>query len=216
MDFAPHDLERLRFDSIRNIGISQFFFWLLCINIPLKFSQLKIQKTPESLYHAYSLSRAFSYPVIYSFRKLSISFFPTYRKNIRCISMPLSPKYNFMYFSPSCRIARVTDCSTALPSVPLIEEESKVICNQIISFEDSRQELWVQFADKEAFFKEEDALKGILTSYPGKNPVVIYCKTERAVNRLGRDYMVSGDENLLFDLEKRYGKENIRVRSLGI
>ena len=96
------------------------------------------------------------------------------------------------------------------------EEESKVICNQIISFEDSRQELWVQFADKEAFFKEEDALKGILTSYPGKNPVVVYCKTERAVNRLGRDYMVSGDENLLFDLEKRYGKENIRVRSLGI
>ena len=96
------------------------------------------------------------------------------------------------------------------------EEESKVICNQIISFEDSRQELWIQFADKEAFFKEEDALKGILTSYPGKNPVVIYCKTERAVNRLGRDYMVSGDENLLFDLEKRYGKENIRVRSLGI
>ena len=96
------------------------------------------------------------------------------------------------------------------------EEESKVICNQIISFEDSRQELWVQFADKEAFFKEEDALKGILTSYPGKNPVVIYCKTERAVNRLGRDYMVSGDENLLFDLKKRYGKENIRVRSLGI
>ena len=126
MDFAPHDLERLRFDSIRNIGISQFFFWLLCINIPLRFSQLKIQKTPESLYHAYSLSRAFSYPVIYSFRKLSISFFPTYRKNIRCISIPLSPKYNFMYFSPSCRIASVTDCSTTLPSVPLIVT---VCCN---------------------------------------------------------------------------------------
>ena len=53
------------------------------------------------------------------------------------------------------------------------EEESKVICNQIISFEDSRQELWVQFADKEAFFKEEDALKGILTSYPGKNQISI-------------------------------------------
>ena len=96
------------------------------------------------------------------------------------------------------------------------EEESRLICNQIISFDDTRQELWVQFADKEAFFKEENDLKGILTSYPGKNPVVIYCKNERAVNRLGRNFMVSGDENLLFDLEKRYGKENIRVRSLGI
>ena len=25
------------------------------------------------------------------------------------MSMPLSPKYNFMYFSPSCRIARITN-----------------------------------------------------------------------------------------------------------
>ena len=96
------------------------------------------------------------------------------------------------------------------------EEESKLICDQIISFDDQRQELWVQFADKETFFTDENDLKAILTSYPGKNPVVIYCKAERAVNRLGSSFMVSDDENLIFDLEKRYGKENIRIRSLGI
>ena len=96
------------------------------------------------------------------------------------------------------------------------EEESKLICDQIISFDDQRQELWVQFADKETFFTDENDLKAILTLYPGKNPVVIYCKAERAVNRLGSSFMVSDDENLIFDLEKRYGKENIRIRSLGI
>ena len=42
------------------------------------------------------------------------------------MSMPLSPKYNFMYFSPSCRIARITVCSTIFPSVPLMVT---VCCN---------------------------------------------------------------------------------------
>ena len=39
---------------------------------------------------------------------------------------------------------------------------------------------------------------------------------KRQVNRLGSSFMISDDENLIFDLEKRYGKENIRIRSLGI
>ena len=43
-----------------------------------------------------------------------------------------------------------------------------MICDQIISFDDQRQELWVQFADKETFFTDENDLKAILTSYPGK------------------------------------------------
>lgn len=34
---ANFSLEHTRVDSIRNIGISQFFFWFLCINIPLRF-----------------------------------------------------------------------------------------------------------------------------------------------------------------------------------
>ena len=45
---------------------------------------------------------------------------------------------------------------------------------------------------------------------------VVPVVAERAVNRLGSSFMVSDDENLIFDLEKRYGKENIRIRSLGI
>lgn len=63
----------------------------------------------------------------------------------------------------SCRISKtVCDISVSKrrcqsiyqQGTTQIEEESKVICNQIISFEDSRQELWVQFMDKEAFLKK--------------------------------------------------------------
>jgi DNA polymerase-3 subunit alpha len=94
------------------------------------------------------------------------------------------------------------------------EEESKIICNQIMPFEKLPGELWIQFSDKEAYFKEEFTLKETLKTYPGNSSVVIYCKKERAVNRLGYDWKVRQDEELMYELEEHYGKENIRVRLL--
>lgn len=96
------------------------------------------------------------------------------------------------------------------------EEESKLICNQIIPFDGLVKELWIQFPTKEEFFKEEDDLKESLKTYQGKSAVVVYCKKERAVNRLGHDWMVETDPDLVYELQERYGKENIRLRSLGL
>lgn len=96
------------------------------------------------------------------------------------------------------------------------EEESKLICNQIASFDGISQELWIQFQNKNKFFEAELLLKETLSAYKGNCPVVIYCKEERAVNRLGHDFMINGDEELMILLKKRYGKENIRIRSLGL
>lgn len=96
------------------------------------------------------------------------------------------------------------------------EEESKLICNQILAFGELKKELWIQFAVKEDFFREEEQLKNLLREYPGNHPMVIYCRKERAVNRLGREFMISADQDLIYELEKRYGKENIRIRSLGL
>lgn len=96
------------------------------------------------------------------------------------------------------------------------EEESKLICNQVLPFGELKKELWIQFAGKENYFQEEDRLKDILRQYPGNHPVVIYCRQERAVNRLGREFMISADQDIIYQLEKVYGKENIRIRSLGL
>lgn len=96
------------------------------------------------------------------------------------------------------------------------EEESKLICNQIASFDGISQELWIQFQNKNKFFEAELLLKETLSAYKGNCPVVVYCKEERAVNRLGHDFMINGDEELMILLKERYGKENIRIRSLGL
>ena len=91
-----------------------------------------------------------------------------------------------------------------------------MICNQIMAFQELPKEVWIQFPDKEAYFTEERSLKEELKAYPGKNAVIVYCKAERAVNRLGHDWMVASDQNLIYALEERYGKKNIRLRSLGL
>lgn len=96
------------------------------------------------------------------------------------------------------------------------EEESKLICNQIMSFQELSKEVWIQFPDKETYFREEADLKEELKAYPGKNPVIVYCRLEKAVNRLGNDWMVASDQNLIYALEERYGKKNICLRSLGL
>lgn len=96
------------------------------------------------------------------------------------------------------------------------EEESKLVCNQIASFDGISQELWIQFQNKNKFFEAELLLKETLSAYKGNCPVVVYCKEERAVNRLGHDFMINGDEELMILLKERYGKENIRIRSLGL
>ncbi len=96
------------------------------------------------------------------------------------------------------------------------EEESKLICNQIMSFQELPKEIWIQFSNKESYFKEEANLKEELQAYPGKNAVVIYCREEKAVNRLGHHWMAASDQELIYTLEERYGKENICLRSLGL
>ena len=91
-----------------------------------------------------------------------------------------------------------------------------MICNQIVPFYEVAKELWIQFPDKNTYFREEQWLKEELKVYPGKSPVIVYCKAEKAVNRLGHDWMVETDQDMIYQLEKRYGKENIRLRSLGL
>ena len=117
----------------------------------------------------------------------------------------------------SCQSILKEDAKVFIKGIASVsEEESKLICNQIVPFYEVAKELWIQFPDKNTYFREEQWLKEELKVYPGKSPVIVYCKAEKAVNRLGHDWMVETDQDMIYQLEKRYGKENIRLRSLGL
>lgn len=96
------------------------------------------------------------------------------------------------------------------------DEEVKFICEKMTAFEDMPSELWLQFESKEVYLQQEQQLKELLLAYHEEYrtavPVVVYCKAEKAINRLPRTLYVRRDEELIAELIGRYGKDNVRVK----
>ena len=91
------------------------------------------------------------------------------------------------------------------------EEEGKLICEMLIPFDEVPKEIWIQFQNKEEFTEQAPALYRIFGANKGNCPVVIFCKEERAINRLPKNLMISGSEELLGNLSHKYGKDNVKV-----
>ena len=107
-----------------------------------------------------------------------------------------------------------------------LEQDSKVFIEGRVSVEEDRPaklvleaaaplkapsgEIWLQFADKEEYYRRNPETEKLIRSYPGDNKVVIYLKKEKAVKRL--DAGVSA-ETACEEFEKSFGKENVRIVS---
>ena len=94
-----------------------------------------------------------------------------------------------------------------------VEEEraSKVICESMYSFEDAPRELWLQFETKESFLSCERELYEDLKEVDGKDSVVIYIKSPKAIKRLGASKSIRISQDLLARLYEKYGKDNVKV-----
>ena len=91
------------------------------------------------------------------------------------------------------------------------DKAAKLICTEILSMDDLPRELWIRFKNKDAFFAEEEKLYEILSGSDGKQEVVIYLEEERAVKRLPKNRCVALNADLLENLKKSYGEEQIKV-----
>lgn len=88
---------------------------------------------------------------------------------------------------------------------------SKLICESITPFEQTRKEIWLQYVDKETFLKEEQMLYEMIGSSDGDDQVVIFCKAERAVKRLPANRNVHAEPGLLSRLTNYLGESCIKV-----
>ena len=94
-----------------------------------------------------------------------------------------------------------------------VEEEraSKVICESMYSFKDAPRELWLQFETKESFLSREEELYEDLKEADGKDSVVIYIKSPKAIKRMGASKSICISRDLLARLYEKYGKDNVKV-----
>ena len=91
------------------------------------------------------------------------------------------------------------------------DRASKLICEKISSFDDVPGELWIQFSSKETFLAQEKELYDVLKDSDGRDSVVIYIRSPKAVKRLGPSANVKINKDLLDRLYDKYGEENVKV-----
>ena len=91
------------------------------------------------------------------------------------------------------------------------ERDGKLICEDVVSFDDIPRELWIQFASKEEYEKLAGELDAILAPSEGRDRVGIFIKEPRMMKKLPPNQNVRADKNLLDALMKRFGAGNVKV-----
>ena len=91
------------------------------------------------------------------------------------------------------------------------EPVGKLICEQIIPFSQVPRELWIQYADKEAYLAGEKELLDLLKTSDGNDTVIIYLGRERAKKVLPRNWNVRAGEALVTTLSEMLGEKNVKV-----
>ena len=91
------------------------------------------------------------------------------------------------------------------------DKASKLICESMYSFDEVPRELWFQFENKEEFLAKEQELYEDLRDYDGKDSVVIFIKSPKAIKRLGPSRNIRIHPQLLSKLYEKYGQQNVKV-----
>ena len=92
------------------------------------------------------------------------------------------------------------------------EGDGKLICENILLFDDVPSQLWVRFNNMEAYLKAEGELLATLAMYDGKDTVVIYLSEEKKKKILPKAYSVKADTVLMNKLKEKYGENNVAVK----
>ena len=80
-----------------------------------------------------------------------------------------------------------------------------------LGFEEVPKELWIQFATLEDFKARERELYDILRTSDGKDHVVLYIRSPKAVKKLAGSWDILVTEALCREIASHFGQQNVKV-----
>ena len=94
-----------------------------------------------------------------------------------------------------------------------VEEDkpAKLICSEILPFDELDKDLWIQFETRADYEREERFVLDVVRRYDGRDMVHIYLHKERAHKLLPRSYATRAEGELLEILRDRLGADNVKV-----
>ncbi|MCI8482905.1 MAG: DNA polymerase III subunit alpha [Lachnospiraceae bacterium] len=91
------------------------------------------------------------------------------------------------------------------------EKNSKLICEKIYSFEDTRKELWLQFETKEEYEQKESQFTELMEFGPGKDQILVYISEEKVMKRLYPGQSIGILPETVNKLTNFLGEKNVKV-----
>ncbi len=91
------------------------------------------------------------------------------------------------------------------------EAPSRLICESVIPFAQTRREVWLQFESKAAFEAQEQTLYELTASSDGEDPLIIYLKAEKAYKQLPPNHNIQAEPVVLGRLTNLLGESSVKV-----
>lgn len=91
------------------------------------------------------------------------------------------------------------------------ERASKIICEQIVPFQQVPRQLWIQFETKQEYHRREMELLEDLKDCEGNDSVIIYIRRDKVMKQLPPSRNIGIDSAILGKMQVKYGQNNIKV-----
>lgn len=92
----------------------------------------------------------------------------------------------------------------------------RLICEQVIPFDEVPKDLWLKFADKTEYDARWPEVTEILRGSDGHDTVIIYLEKERAKKVLPANWHVAASTEVMEKLVKIIGEKNVKVVEKGL
>lgn len=98
------------------------------------------------------------------------------------------------------------------------EEQGKLICEKIVSFDGLPRELWIKFSNKENYLRSENKLLQMIDNNKGSDTLIIYLEGEKQKKVFPPDCRVNTKQLLEGGFLKDFGKDSIKIvdKPLGV
>ncbi len=91
------------------------------------------------------------------------------------------------------------------------EAQGKLICENVIPFENVPKELWIQFSNLEQYREQEELMLQILEPWDGNDSVFVYLKNSKQYKKLPASRNIHATEQVVATLKEKFGEKNVKL-----
>ena len=92
-----------------------------------------------------------------------------------------------------------------------LDENAKLVCERIVSFDEVPRKLWIRFADEAEYHRQEQGLLSMLEDSDGHDKVIVYCTAQDKRRLLPDSRNIKITAELLAQLRSIYGDKNVET-----